>query len=333
MRMAPTRPSRAAPVAGESSESTVTVLIALGANLLIAAAKTVAAGLTGAASMLAEAAHSWADTGNEVLLFIAGRRSVRPADPRHPIGYGREAYVWSLFAAFGLFAVGAVVSVMHGVQELLDPEPADLFAVSYIVLAIAFVLEGASFLQALRQSRRRARESGSDVLDFVMRTSDPTLRAVFFEDAAALVGLVIAFTGILLHQLTGSAVPDAVGSILVGALLGVVAVVLIRQNRRFLVGVAVEPRVRAAALQKLLAHPSIVAISYLHIEYVGPSRVLLVAAVDLAGDPAEHTVAAQLNAIEDELAENPRVAWAVLTLSRPGAPVLDSSHPADPLRG
>ncbi|MBG0718920.1 cation diffusion facilitator family transporter [Microbacterium sp. 2C] len=311
----------------------LTVLVALGANLLIAIAKTIAAALTGAASMVAEAAHSWADTGNEIFLYVAARRSVKPADASHPIGYGREAYVWSLFAAFGLFAIGAGVSIMHGVQELFDPEPADRFGISYAVLAIAFVLEGTSFLQAWRQSRREATASHRDLLDHVMSTSDPTLRAVFFEDAAALIGLVIAFVGILLHQITGSAIPDAVGSILVGLLLAVVAFVLIRQNRRFLIGVSVEPAVRAAALQRLLSHPAIAQITYLHIEYVGPGRVFVVAAVDLAGDTAEHEVAATLNEIEDEVATSARVAWVVLTLSRPGAPALDPIHPADSLHG
>ncbi|MBN9177089.1 MAG: cation diffusion facilitator family transporter [Microbacterium sp.] len=330
--MSPTRPDHAA-AAEARPESLLTVLIALGANLLIAVAKTFAAALTGAASMVAEAAHSWADTGNEVFLYIAARRSTKPADPRHPYGYGRDAYVWSLFAAFGLFTIGAGVSIMHGIQELLDPEPADRFVISYIVLGIAFVLEGTSFLQATRQSKREATASHRDLLDHVMSTSDPTLRAVFFEDAAALIGLVIAFAGILAHQITGSATPDAVGSILVGVLLAVVAILLIRQNRRFLVGVAIDPELRAAALQRLLAHPSIAQITYLHIEYVGPGRVFLVVAVDLAGDTPEHEVAVTLNAIEDELAASPRVAWAVLTLSRPGAPALDPADPADPLRG
>ncbi|HOQ22630.1 cation diffusion facilitator family transporter [Microbacterium paulum] len=330
----PTRPDRAVAAAEDAAPaSMLTVLVALGANLLIAIAKTIAAALTGAASMVAEAAHSWADTGNEIFLYVAARRSVKPADASHPIGYGREAYVWSLFAAFGLFAIGAGVSIMHGVQELFDPEPADRFGISYAVLAIAFVLEGTSFLQAWRQSRREATASHRDLLDHVMSTSDPTLRAVFFEDAAALIGLVIAFVGILLHQITGSAIPDAVGSILVGLLLAVVAFVLIRQNRRFLIGVSVEPAVRAAALQRLLSHPAIAQITYLHIEYVGPGRVFVVAAVDLAGDTAEHEVAATLNEIEDEVATSARVAWVVLTLSRPGAPALDPIHPADSLHG
>ena len=300
-------------------ESLRTVLIALAANALVAVAKSFAAAITGSASMVAESAHSWADTGNQIFLFIANRRSVKPADDSHPVGYGREAYVWSLIAAFGLFAVGAVISVMHGVQELFAPEPASDFFVSYIVLGFAFLLEGTSFLRALTQARGGADERDDDVLDFVIGSSDPTLRAVFFEDAAALIGLVIAFAGIFLHQITGSAIPDAVGSILVGLLLGVVALVLIAQNRRFLVGVTVDDRVRSVALREVLSQDEVVAVSYLHIEYVGPNRVLLIAAIDLAGDAPEHTVADRLNVLESRFEQNPRVQRAVLTLSRPGA--------------
>jgi len=134
------------PPAGGHAESTLTVLVALGANALIAVAKTVAAVLTGAASMLAEAAHSWADTGNEVFLLVAQRRGARAPDPTHPLGHGREVYVWSLFAAIGLFAVGAGVSVTHGIQELVHPEPAGSFVVAYVVLGVSFLLEGTSFL-------------------------------------------------------------------------------------------------------------------------------------------------------------------------------------------
>jgi divalent metal cation (Fe/Co/Zn/Cd) transporter len=118
-------------------------------------AKSIAAVVTGSASMLAEAAHSWADTGNEVFLLVANRRSNRPPDRAHPLGFGREAYVWSLLAALGLFVAGAAVSVTHGIQELITPEPATDFVVGYVVLAFSFVLEGISFLRSVRQARPR----------------------------------------------------------------------------------------------------------------------------------------------------------------------------------
>ena len=140
-----------------TSASARTVWVAFGANLLVGVAKSIAAVVTGSASMLAEAAHSWADTGNEVFLLVANRRSHRPPDRAHPLGHGREAYVWSLLAALGLFVAGAAVSVTHGIQELITPEPATDFVVGYVVLALSFVLEGISFLRSVRQARARGR--------------------------------------------------------------------------------------------------------------------------------------------------------------------------------
>ncbi|MGK2865613.1 MAG: cation diffusion facilitator family transporter, partial [Mycobacterium sp.] len=193
-------------------DSTVTVVVAFTANLAIAVGKSFAAVLTGSASMAAEAAHSWADTGNEVFLLIANRRSARKADTRRPLGYGREAYVWSLLAAVGLFVVGAAVSIWRGVTELLHgTDGAEDYRLAYIVLAIAFVLEGISWLQAVRQLRRDADTFDSDVLRYAFETSDPTVRAVFAEDSAALIGIVIAFGGILLHELTGDVAWDGIG--------------------------------------------------------------------------------------------------------------------------
>ena len=317
---------KAAPTADRTApaapESTLTVLVAFGANLLIAVAKSVAALLTGSASMVAEAAHSWADAGNEVFLFVAGRRSARRRDEAHPLGYGKESYVWSMFAAFGLFTAGAVVSIMHGVSELSSTEEDSDYLVAYVVLAVAFVLEGTSFLQSLRQARGTARRTRTPLLRSVLRGSDPTLRAVFAEDAAALVGLVVAFLGILLHELTGDAVWDAVGSILVGVLLGVVALVLIDRNRRFLVGERPGPEVRSRVLARLLERPDVARVTYLHLEFVGPSRVYLVAAVDLAGDEREEHVAVALRRLEADLEEHDLVEEAVLTLATPDEPAL-----------
>jgi cation diffusion facilitator family transporter len=306
----------------KSGPASLTVLIAFAANILVAAAKTAAALISGSASMTAEAAHSWADTGNQVFLLIAERKAARERDKSHPMGYGREAYVWSMIAAFGLFTAGAVVSVMHGIQQLLTPEPAGDYAIAYLVLAIAFVFEGVSFTQAFRQSRKAARELDRSTLEQVLKSSDPTLRAVFAEDSAALVGLIIAFAGMFLHQVTGSAVPDAVGSILVGILLAAVAVVLIDRNRRFLVGQAVTSDIEDSMARRLLEHPEIERITYLHLEFVGPRKLYVVAAVDMQGDQREHDVAVALRRVERELEDHETVEEAVLTLATADEPSL-----------
>jgi cation diffusion facilitator family transporter len=300
------------------------VLVAFGANVLVAVAKSAAAAVTGSASLVAEAAHSWADAGNEIFLLIADRRSRRPADQAHPFGHGREAYVWSLFAALGLFVAGAAVSVTHGVQELIHPQPADRFVVGYVVLAVSFVLEGISFLQSVRQARPEAESMQRDLIEHVLATSDPTLRAVFAEDSAALVGLVIAAAGLAAHELTGSAVPDAIGSILVGVLLAVVAVVLINLNRRFLVGQEAAPRVRMAAIQALLAAPEVARVTYLRLEVVGPRMVFVVGDVDLTGDDTESHLAVRLRALEAKISASPAVVGAVLSLSAPDEPALEA---------
>jgi cation diffusion facilitator family transporter len=297
-----------------------TVVLAFTANALVALAKSVAAVLTGSASMVAEAAHSWADTGNEVFLVVADRRSKRRPDQTHPLGYGREAYVWSMFAAVGLFVAGAVVSITHGVRELGAEEAAENYVVAYGVLAVAFVLEGSSFLQAYRQVRRQADRIGHSTLEHALDTSDPTLRAVFAEDSAALLGIAIAATGIGLHQATGSPVYDAIGSILVGVLLAVVAFVLIDRNRRFLVGEEVAPSIRESILTRIGQMAGVASVGYLHVEFVGPHRVYVVASVDLIGDAVESTVADHLRDLEHELEANDAVVEAVLTVSRPGAP-------------
>jgi cation diffusion facilitator family transporter len=315
----------AGPVAEESTsggDSATTVIIAFAANLAIAIAKTVVALITGSASMLAESAHSWADTGNEVLLVIAERRGHRKPDASHPFGYGREAYVWSMFAALGLFAVGATVSVWHGISSLFAESEETSYFWAYVVLVIAFVLEGISFAQAFRQTRREARQFDREVVEHALATSDPTLRAVFAEDAAALVGLVIAGVGILLHQLTGEAAYDAVGSILVGLLLGVVAIVLIRRNLQFLSGQESDARLRDSAIDLVKSMPDVDRVAYMRLEFVGPRQVLLVAAVDLHGEHPESQVAYTLRDLEHRLEEDPNVTEAVLTLATPDEPSL-----------
>jgi cation diffusion facilitator family transporter len=298
-------------------ESMLTVIIAFGANLLVAIAKSIAALISGSASMVAEAAHSWADTGNEIFLLIAERRGAKKRDAAHPLGYGRETYIWSMFAAFGLFTAGAIVSIYHGISELGETGPAEDVVLNYVVLGLSFCLEGTSFLQAYRQAHGAATKRKVPVLRHVLQSSNPTLRAVFAEDAAALVGLVIAFLGVFLHQVTGLAVFDAIGSIAVGLLLGVVAIVLIDRNRRFLLGESTSPELENAVLVELLARKQVERVTYLHLEFVGPSRVYLVAAVDLTGNEDESHVAVRLRDVEKSLEESQYIEEAVLTLSYP----------------
>ena len=301
----------------------VTVVIAFAMNILIAVAKSVAAALTGSAAMVAEAAHSWADAGNEVFLLIAERRGARGRDRRHPFGHGRETYVWSMFAAFGLFTVGAVVSIMHGISALGDPEPDADYLIGYLVLAISALLEGVSFAQSVRQARAGGRRMSMSPLRFVVRTSNTTLRAVFAEDAAALTGLAIAALGMALHEVTGEAFWDALGSILVGCLLAYIAVFLIKRNSEFLVGQVAMPSIRDDMLRRLREHPDIDRVTYLHAEYVGPVQFYLVAAVDIVGDLPEHQLASRLRSLEAQLEEDDVIVEAVLTLSTVDEPSLD----------
>lgn len=298
------------------SESMLTVLVALGANALIAVAKSVVAVITGSASMVAEAAHSWSDAGNEVFLLIAERRAARPPDAAHPLGHGREAYVWSMFAAFGLFTAGAVVSIWHGISSWTGPEGEEVSYVwAYAVLALAFILESVSFLQARRQTKAAAKDVGLHPLRYLAVTSNPTLRAVYAEDAAALIGIVLAAAGIGMHQVTGDHRWDAAGSVLVGLLLGGVAVFLINRNRDFLVGQAVTKPMRDNGLRTLHADPEIERVTFLHLEFVGPGKVFLIAAVDLTGDDKESAVAQRLKAVTARIEGHDNVARAVLTLS------------------
>ena len=190
------------------------------------------------------------------------------------------------------------------------------------MLGIAFVLEGVSFVQASRQVHGASRRFGLHPLRYVTQTSNPTLRAVFFEDFAALLGILIAAAGIGLHQVTGDAICDALGSIAIGVLLAFVAVFLMRRNMDYLLGEAPTPAIRSRVIAGILEHPQVERLTYLHVEYVGPQRVFVVAAVDLVGDDPSRDLAVRLRQVETDIEQDPLVEDAVLTLALPDEPSL-----------
>ena len=196
---------------GTYDESTGTVLLAGTANLVIAVAKLVGGLVSGSTAMLAEAAHSFADTLNQVFLMAALKRSQKPADVQHPFGYGMERYFWSLIAAVGIFVLGAGYSIFEGIKAVLESEELGSLKISYVVLALAFLFEGASWLKAVRQLSREADGKERGFFEHLRITPDPTAKTVAFEDTAALVGIVLAAVGITLHHLTGHGYWDGAG--------------------------------------------------------------------------------------------------------------------------
>ncbi len=272
-------------MAEEKSESTVTVLVALGANFAIAVMKLVAGLVTGSAAMLAEAAHSVADTFTEALLLTALRRSARPADRRHPFGYGKERYFWSLMAAVSIFTSGAVFAFYEGFRTVFsDDHSQSNPLVGYIVLGLAFVLESVSWLRAVRQVRAEAAETGRPLRRYLRLSDDPTVKTVFFEDTAALVGIVLAFAGLALHDVTGSAVWDGLASVLIGVLLAGVAYLLGRTNQGLLIGRQADPTVVRGARELLRSAAEVEVVVDLLTMVTGTDRILLCARLDFRED-------------------------------------------------
>jgi cation diffusion facilitator family transporter len=261
-------------------ESVSTVIVAAAANLGIALAKAVAGVISGSSAMLSEAAHSVADTVTELLLLTALKRSERPADEDHPLGYGPERYIWALLAAVATFVGGAVFSIYDGIHTLVAGEELGDPLVSYIVLAVAFLLEGFSLRTGLRQARGEAARVDAPFKTYLRRTPDTAVKAVVMEDSAALVGLVFAAGGLLGGQLTGSGVWDGIASLLIGLLLLYVAWVLGRSNAELLIGRPLPRPMRERIRAELLAVEHVEAVLELITLVQGPREALIAAKVD-----------------------------------------------------
>jgi cation diffusion facilitator family transporter len=300
-------------------ESLTSVLVALAANTAIAIAKGAAAALTGSPALLAETLHTVADAGNEVFLYIAIRRSRRPADASHPFGYGPERYFWALLAAIGIFIVGGAVSIWDGIRALLNPPELEAFWVGVAVLVVALILDGISRVVALRQLRVQAARREVSVRELLRESPDPTVVTVYFEDTVDVLGAVLALVALVLHHVTGSAVPDALASIVIGGLLCYLAKRLTRRNRELLTNQSVPERYVERMRDRLESQPEIDAVMRLEAVYLGPGEVLVAADVQMADGLAGADVSEALARLRSEVARDvPAVARLYLTPVPPG---------------
>jgi cation diffusion facilitator family transporter len=265
-----------------ASESHKTVYLALAANASIGVCKLAAGVLSGSTAMLAEAAHSVADTTNQLLLLASLNLSEREPDETHPFGYGKERFFWSFLAAVFIFISGAVFSVYQGVSRIVHGGGEGSVAIAFAVLGLAVILEGSSLLRAARQTEGEARAKQRTFAHHVRVSRDPTTKTVVFEDSAAVTGVVLAAIGLGLTELTGSTVFDGAASVCIGLLLAVVAFVLGRDTKALLIGEAALPEEREALARVFEEHPQVDSLEQLLTMALGPGSILVAARFDLA---------------------------------------------------
>lgn len=234
--------------------STKTVITAVFVNLGISVLKLGAFAVSGSGAMLSEGLHSIADTLNQALLWLGINRSQRPADDKHPYGYGAERYFWSLVSAMGIFVLGCGVTVYHGIHSILHPTPTEVGWITWAVLAISGVLEGAVLLMAVSAANKQ--RGDQSWRDFLRTSKDPTLLAVLFEDAVAVGGVIVAALGIMLSKVTGILIFDGIASVIIGLLLGALALMLALRNKALLVGQG-DPELAAQVREVLAKNPSV----------------------------------------------------------------------------
>jgi cation diffusion facilitator family transporter len=285
-----------------SGETRRTVIVAGAANLLVGIVKLVAGLLSGSSAMLAETAHSAADTLDQLFLLRSISSSERPADRQHPFGHGQERYFYSLLAAFGIFIAGAGFSVFEGILALSSKQSeSPLWA--YIALGVSFVAEGTSFVRAYTQVRGEARQRHQTMSDRVSSSPDLTVKVALFEDSAAMVGLVFAAVGVIMREVTGSPVWDGAASIAIGALLVVVAVKLGMDSKDLLIGRAASPELQETIRGEIESHPGVDELLELQTMHMGPDSIIVAARVALNDDLGADQTEDLADEIDRRLAE------------------------------
>ncbi len=289
-----------------SSESKTVIIAALVGNSLIAVSKLFAAATTGSSAMSSAGTHPIVDTGNQALLLFGLKRVARPADDRFPFGHGKEIYFWSFVVAILIFAVGAGISLYEGIEHLRHPTHSGDPTVNYVVLGLAFLFEGAAWFMALRAFRKLKGRWG--YLAAVRRSKDPSVFVVLFEDSAALLGIVLAFLGVWLSQVTGEPRFDGAASVLIGLLLGGTAVWLAVETHGLLIGEAAEPEVREGIIRLVGARTEVNAVNELLTLHMGPDFILVNLSVNFDDALPAGSVEKVVSELDKAIKENhPRV--------------------------
>jgi cation diffusion facilitator family transporter len=275
------------------------IVAAFAANLGIAITKFIAWAFSGSSSMLAEAVHSVADSGNQLLLLLGGRKAKQEADREHPFGYGRERYIYAFVVSIILFSVGGVFSIYEGVQKLQHPHPIDVPWLPIAVLVVAIGLESFSLRTAIKESNPL--RNGQSWVKFVRHAKAPELPVVLLEDVAALTGLVFALLGVGLTIITGEPLWDAIGTLAIGLLLVTVAVILGIETKSLLVGEGASEQDVAAIAAAILDGPETRHIIHMKTLYLGPEELLVATKLGFASSSRFSDVAANINTVETRI--------------------------------
>jgi cation diffusion facilitator family transporter len=284
-------------------DSRRTVLIALAANALVTVTKLAGGLVSGSAALLAEAAHSLADTANQVFLLVSIALADRDPTPEQPFGYGRMRFLWTFMAAVAMFLAGAIFAIGYGAYRLFASSESGGYLAAYVTLGIALLAEGGSWIRAIRQTRREAAQADLPLLEYVRESRDPNVKMVLFEDTAAVLGILVAFVGVLTGQLTGSPVFDPAASIAIGLLLVGVAGWMAHDTSELLVGASARPGERAAIERTLGEFDQIERVIEVLTMVLGPNALLVVARVDFADGLADEQIEEASEAVDRRLRE------------------------------
>jgi cation diffusion facilitator family transporter len=275
---------------------TKAVIAALFANLGIAVGKLIGFAITGSASMLAESIHSVADSGNQGLLLLGGKRARRAADQDHPFGYGRERYFWAFVVALVLFSLGGAFAIYEGVSKIRHPHEVESPGVAIGILGLAILLEAFSFRTAIREANHVRGDAGW--WQFIRRSKNPELPVVLLEDLGALVGLVLATGAVILTLVTDDSIWDGLGTVSIGVLLTIIAIVLAVEMKSLLIGESAEGAMEETIRGAMQAEPVVERVIHLRTQHLGPEQLLVGAKVSFRGDLSVPELAAAVNRVE-----------------------------------